>query len=45
MQETQELWDLGNNEAPILDYLAKHYGPENKGRRENLEDIEWYELE
>ena len=45
MQETQKLWDLGENEPPILDYLAKHYGPENKGRRENLENIEWYELE
>lgn len=45
MYETQNLKDLGENEGPILDYLAKHYAPENKGRRANLEDIEWYELE
>ncbi len=45
MRETQNLHDLGENEGPILDYLAKHYSPENKGRRANLEDIEWYELE
>lgn len=45
MQETQNLWDLGKNETIILDYLAKHYAPKEKGRRENLTDIEWYELE
>ncbi|WP_416866487.1 MAG: cytochrome C [Imperialibacter sp.] len=45
MQRTQKLWDLGENEAAILDYLAKNYAPENKGRRPNLTDVEWYELE
>lgn len=45
MRETQNLHDLGDNEGPILDYLAKHYAPENKGRRLNLEDVEWYILE
>jgi hypothetical protein len=45
MQETQKLWDLGENEDEILDYLAKHYAPEQIGRRENLKDIEWYDLE
>lgn len=45
MQRTQKLWDLGENEAAILDYLAKNYSPEKKGRRENLKEIEWYELE
>lgn len=45
MQETQDLWDLGANEAIILDYLAKNYAPQNTGRRPNLTDIEWYELE
>ncbi|WP_445386541.1 monoheme cytochrome C [Robiginitalea sp. IMCC44478] len=45
MQETQNLWDLGNNEAIIVNYLATYYAPENKGRRQNLEDIEWYALE
>lgn len=45
MQETQNLWDLGVNEAAILDYLAKYYAPEKQGRRQPLTDIEWYELE
>lgn len=44
MQETQKLWDLGETEPIILDYLAKNYAPENTGRRKNLEDIEWYDL-
>ncbi len=44
MQETQNLWDLGDNEDIILDYLAKNYAPEKKGRRENLTNIEWYTL-
>ena len=45
MQKTQNLWDLGGNEAIIVNYLAKNYAPLNKGRRENLENINWYELE
>lgn len=46
MQETQGLWELGENEPIILDYLAKHYAPEPpKGRRIPLKDIDWYELE
>lgn len=45
MQEYQNLWDLGPNEDVILDYLAKNYAPEDKGRRANLTDIEWYVLE
>lgn len=45
MQETQNLWDLGPNEDLIVAYLAKHYGPEDKGRREALTHIEWYDLE
>ncbi len=44
MQKTQNLWDLGENEGVIVDYLAKNYGPINKGRREGLKDIEWYPL-
>lgn len=44
MQETQNLADLGDNEEPILDYLEKYYSPEKKGRRPQLQDIEWYEL-
>lgn len=45
MQETQKLWDLGENEDEILDYLAKHYAPEQVGRRQNLKNVEWYDLE
>ena len=47
MQETQGLWDLGKNEPIILDYLAKHYAPEEIERRPGLdiEEVEWYILE
>ena len=45
MQETQNLWDLGTNEEIIVNYLAKNYPPESKGRRENLKEIDWYELQ
>jgi cytochrome c5 len=45
MQETQGLWPLGDNEPIILDYLATNYGPEETGRRANLEEVEWYILE
>ena len=45
MQETQNLWDLGKNEDIIVNYLAKNYPPETKGRRENIKEISWYELE
>ncbi|MEM6345525.1 MAG: monoheme cytochrome C [Bacteroidota bacterium] len=44
MQRTQKLWDLGENEPLILDYLAEHYAPENKGRRQNLVVEQWYEI-
>jgi hypothetical protein len=44
MQETQNLWDLGENEEVIVNYLSKHYAPESSGRRKPLE-VEWYELE
>lgn len=44
MQKTQGLWELGENEAPIINYLAKNYAPTNSGRRKNLENIVWYEL-
>lgn len=45
MQETQNLWDLGNQEEAIVNYLATNYAPQKKGRREVLTDIEWYPLE
>lgn len=44
MQETQNLWDLGKNEDIIVNYLATYYAPENKGRRQNLTNVEWYEF-
>lgn len=44
MQETQNLWDLGLNEEKIIAYLSKNYAPKQEGRRQNLGDIEWYEL-
>lgn len=44
MQETQNLWDLGENEAIIIDYLVKNYPPSSKGRREALTNVAWYEL-
>jgi hypothetical protein len=36
MQETQGLWPLGENEVPVLDYLAANYGPLSVGRRRPL---------
>jgi len=45
MQQTQNLWDLGDNEDKILDYLSTHYAPAKQGRRANLEVGEWYELD
>jgi hypothetical protein len=44
MQETQNLWDLGENEEVIVSYLTKNYAPEGQGRRAPLLDIDWYEL-
>ncbi len=45
MQETQNLWDLGKNEAIIVNYLVTNYPAKKKGRREILSNIEWYELQ
>ncbi len=45
MQETQNLWDLGDNEDLIITYLATNYAPQEKGRRAPLTNIEWYELD
>jgi hypothetical protein len=45
MQKTQNLWDLGEAEPAILDYLTKHYSPEPRlSRRSNLENVEWFKL-
>ena len=47
MQATQGLWDLGENESLILDYLSKNYAPKEIGRRANinLKEVEWYILD
>jgi len=47
MQETQGLHDLGTDRPYVLDYLSKHYAPQKKGRRDNLDvnAIRWYVLE
>tara|TARA_R110000868_G_scaffold143770_1_gene362285 strand:- start:54 stop:530 length:477 start_codon:yes stop_codon:yes gene_type:complete len=44
MQESQNLWNLGVNEEPILNYLSTYYAPDSIGRRANLTNVEWYEL-
>lgn len=44
MQETQNLWQLGDNQKVIVDYLVKNYPPIDKGRREGLINIIWYDL-
>jgi hypothetical protein len=45
MQETQNLWGLGDNQDVIVKYLVANYPPKAKGRREILSNIDWYELE
>ena len=47
MQQTQGLWELGDQEKIILDYLAANYAPEETGRRAHLEpdEIQWYLLD
>ncbi|HUH45871.1 MAG TPA: hypothetical protein VLZ54_01855 [Arenibacter sp.] len=44
MQETQNLWNLGENEEIILNYLVTNYPIINTGRRAPLSHIEWYSL-
>jgi hypothetical protein len=47
MQETQGLWDLGEQEVGILNYLSTQYGPTAQGRRPVLQlaESDWYVLE
>lgn len=45
MQATQNLWELGDNQTVIVDYLVDNYPVTNTGRRANLTAVEWYELE
>lgn len=47
MQKYHKLWDLGETEKPVLDYLATHYGPspaKAQGRRAPLAPVKWYSL-
>lgn len=45
MQQKQKLWDLGETEPKILDYLSKNYPPvEKMNRRANLKKVDWYKL-
>ena len=44
MQETQNLWELGENQEIIVNYLATNYPPLEKGRRANLSVESWYEF-
>ena len=45
MQESQNLWDLGDDEPKILAYLSTYYVPKNTGRRKPLEITEWHTIE
>ncbi len=45
MQQKQKLWDLGEAEPKILDYLAKNYpATEKVNRRAALKNIDLYKL-
>lgn len=45
MQANHNLWELGDTEAVVLDYLEKYYAPtKSVARRTPLKDIEWYHL-
>jgi hypothetical protein len=45
MQANHNLWELGETEKMILDYLEMHYAPgEIRSRRKPLKDFQWYRL-
>jgi hypothetical protein len=45
MQANHNLWDLGETEKQVLDYLEKNYAPAQMvSRRAPLKDIQWYDL-
>jgi hypothetical protein len=45
MQANHNLWDLGETEKQVLDYLEKNYAPvQMVSRRAPLKDIQWYDL-
>ncbi|TLU99582.1 hypothetical protein FEN17_19210 [Dyadobacter luticola] len=46
MQANHNLWDLGETEKQVLDYLEKNYSPTaGIARRAPLKDIKWYKLD
>ncbi|WP_240543438.1 hypothetical protein [Spirosoma foliorum] len=50
MQKYHKLWDLGESEKIVLDYLEKYYGPSTGDtkaafRRAPLKDVKWYKLD
>lgn len=46
MQANHNLWELGETEKQVLDYLEKYYAPEKTiSRRKPLTNIEWYKLD
>jgi hypothetical protein len=46
MQANHNLWDLGETEKQVLDYLEKYYAPTAAvARRQPLKDIKWYKLD
>lgn len=45
MQANHNLWELGDTEVQVLDYLEKYYAPSaTVARRAPLKDIKWYKL-
>jgi hypothetical protein len=45
MQAKHNLWDLGETEKQVLDYLEKYYAPTASiARRAPLKDVKWYKL-
>jgi hypothetical protein len=45
MQANHNLWDLGETEKQVLDYLEKNYAPvQMVSRRAPQKDIQWYDL-
>lgn len=45
MQETQNLWPLGDKQEVIISYLVQNYPIEKQGRRQPLGKIDWHPLE
>ena len=50
MQKYHKLWDLGESEKVVLDYLETYYGPDSAVkntifRRAPMKPVQWYRLE